>query len=241
MPDAGVHRGPDPRDEAAFREAALPSLRQAVADLSWLWTRGYAELSALKLVGDRHGLTERQRSAVRRCACSDQALAQRSERRVALKEAHGRPIAIDGFNLITTVEAALGGAVVLAGRDGSYRDLLGVHGTYRTVQETRPALVLIGETLEASGVGASRWLLDRPVSNSGRLAQVIRETAAERAWAWDVELVFNPDPLLVESRDVVATADSGILDRCGTWVPLAREVIERMDSEVFLVDLSNSG
>ena len=45
-----------------------------MADFSWLLTRGYAEKGALKLVGDRFSLTERQRLAVMRSACSDQHL-----------------------------------------------------------------------------------------------------------------------------------------------------------------------
>ena len=77
MPDARAHRGPDPRDRDAFAPAAWPRLREAVADLSWLLTRGYAEASSLKLVGDRLALTERQRMAVRRCACADAARARR--------------------------------------------------------------------------------------------------------------------------------------------------------------------
>ena len=49
-------------------------------DLSWLLGRGYAIVSAVKLVGDRWSLTERQRMAVRRAACSDEARAGRLER-----------------------------------------------------------------------------------------------------------------------------------------------------------------
>src|SRR5437763_1300671 len=64
VPDTRSHRGPDPRDGLAFDPSAWPALRAAVADLSWLLERGYAPTSALKLVGDRWSLTERQRAAV---------------------------------------------------------------------------------------------------------------------------------------------------------------------------------
>ena len=86
MPDSRTHRGPDPRDAEAFGPSALPALRGAVADLSWLLERGYAIVSAVKLVGDRWSLTERQRLAVRRAACSDTARARRLSRRVAAAE-----------------------------------------------------------------------------------------------------------------------------------------------------------
>ena len=70
VPDSRSHRGPDPRDAEAFAAHTLPALRAAIADLAWLLNRGYAVVSALKLVGDRWNLTERQRMAVRRSACT---------------------------------------------------------------------------------------------------------------------------------------------------------------------------
>lgn len=237
MPDARMHRGPDPRDAEQFAESQWPRLRAAVADLSWLLGRGYAEVSALKLVGDRYALTERQRRAVMRSACSDAALARRAAHRVGPGALLGRRLWIDGFNVLTTVEAALGGAVVLRGRDGSYRDLAGVHGTYRKVEETRPAIGLIGAALDGLVVGSCLWYLDSPVSNSGRLRSLLLEAAAGAGRAWSVELVMNPDPLLIGSGEVVATADSAILDRCAAWFPLARAVIDAAVPRAHLIDL----
>src|SRR5271168_3872454 len=83
VPDKRTHRGPDPRDADSFGPATWSALRGAVADLSWLLGKGYAPVSALKLVGDRWSLTERQRQAVRRAACSDDARARRTARQVA--------------------------------------------------------------------------------------------------------------------------------------------------------------
>src|SRR6185436_5239108 len=102
----------------------------------------------------------RQISAVQRSSCSDQHLACRSSRRVADVRAQG--IAIDGYNVLTTVETALGGGVVLVGRDGCARDIAGVHGTWRRVAETEPALRAVGERLQQLGVAHCRWFLDRP-------------------------------------------------------------------------------
>ena len=70
------------------------------------------------------------------------------------------------------------------------------------------------------GVGPCTWLLDAPVSNSGRLAEMIR------ALGWAAEVVPDPDPLLIRPGDAVATADAGVLDRCGPWVNLARLLVE---------------
>src|SRR5262249_6294815 len=161
-------------------------------DLSWLLGRGYAHVSALKLVGDRWSLTDRQRMAVYRSACPDAALARRASRRVEPEDLARLPIEIDGVHLLTAPQAALRGAVVLVGRDCCLRDVAGVHGTYRRVAETFPAAGLVGETLAALGAGRCVWHLDRPVSNSGRLRAILLAVAADRGWDWRVEIEINP-------------------------------------------------
>ncbi len=238
LPDSRTHRGPDPRDAEAFGPAALPALRGAVADLSWLLERGYAIVSAVKLVGDRWSLTERQRLAVRRAACSDSARACRHERSMAAADLSHHALLIDGFNVVTTVEAALGGGIVLGCRDGTFRDIAGVHGTYRKVAETMPAVELLGVRLAQLAISQARWLFDRPVSNSGRIRELILEAAKTAGWNWTVELLDSPDPVLKASPEIVATADSAILDHCGRWFNLARDVIEANCPAVMIVDLA---
>ena len=82
MPDRRAHRGPHPEDARLFAAEVHPALRRATGDLCWLLSRGYARESSLKLVGDRYGLLARQRIAVARCACSDEAAADRQSRQV---------------------------------------------------------------------------------------------------------------------------------------------------------------
>ncbi len=60
---------------------------------------------------------------------------------------------VDAFNLITTVEAALAGGVLIKGRDGCLRDMASMHGSYRKVAETIPALHCIGEVMAAADLG----------------------------------------------------------------------------------------
>ena len=55
---------------------------------------------------------------------------------------------IDGFNVVASVESALGGGVLLLSRDGALRDMASVHGSYRLVEETHAALIAIAETIE---------------------------------------------------------------------------------------------
>jgi hypothetical protein len=86
------------------------------------------------------------------------------------------------------------------------------------VQETDAALELIGKALSDWRPAAVKWLLDKPISNSGRLAQRIRELAAANGWDWVVELLFNPDAELKNTDRTVITTDGVILDCAARWV-----------------------
>jgi hypothetical protein len=241
MGDSRRHRGPHPLDEQLFSEAALPKLRYAVADLSWLRTRGYAEPSAIKLVGDRYQLRQRQRVAVGRCACSDSSKAGRAVRRVKPSNVVGNSLAIDGLNVITTIEVALAGGVLLLGRDRCMRDMASFHGSYRLVQETERAVALLVEVVQSMQPSEAVLYIDRPVSNSGRLAEIVRHAAAAHGSNLEALTADCVDETLGESSAVVATADSAILDACDAWLSLAAVVIERHRAEVepmWLLDLA---
>src|SRR5687768_1013397 len=267
MPDKRTHRGAHPEDAELFAPRYHAALRAAVADLSWLLSRAYATPSAVKVVGDRYGLSARQRTAVMRCACADAAMTSRLGREMPIEQLRdgdggggdgagggsggggagaiggaggGSALLIDGYNVLTTVEVALGGGWVLAARDTTFRDMASMHGTFRKVEETAPAIELVGRTLAQLAVGRSVWYLDQPVSNSGRLKAVINEIIAANGWPWDVQIVPNPDAVLIASaatNAIVASADSVILDGCARWLNLARQVIERHVPRANIADL----
>jgi hypothetical protein len=239
-PDRRRHRGAHPEDARLFEASRLASLRVAVSELSWLLSRDYQTKSALKLVGDRHSLRERQRLAVSRAACPEESCAGRGASRVDEREVAGEGLIVDGFNLVITLEAALSGGVLVLGlgRDGCLRDLSSVHGSYRAVEETERAILLAGEALGALAPSSVLWLLDSPVSNSGRLAARVREVASERGWPWEVRVEFNPDREIVNSGLVAVTSDSNVLDGVGRWLNLGRLVVEKYVEQAWVIDLS---
>lgn len=112
-----------------------------------------------------------------------------------------------------------------------------MHGSYRRVEETVPALALIGETLAAVRCGPCHRWLDEPVSNSGRLRGIILNLATERGWSWTVELTSDPDHNLRDSKRVIATADGPVLDGCGLWCNLACELVTKCFPSAPIVDL----
>lgn len=233
-----THRGAAPQDKRLFGTGQLSVLRTAAAELCWLLDRDYAARSAIELVGNRHNLTSRQRMALSRYACSAGDANQRLQHRVEPSEARGNELWLDGYNILTVLESALAGGIVLPGRDGCLRDIAGIHRRYRKVDETKPALHLVGETVSALGATICRWLLDQPVSNSGRLKTLILETAREAGWNMDVELTFSPDHLLSQTNHIIATSDGIVLGRCQRWINLARLIISQRIPEARIVDLS---
>ena len=235
----GRHRGADPEDERSFGARRLADLRQAVSDVCWLLDRGYGISSATELAGDRYHLTRRQRIAVARCSCSGQARERRRSHSVAPSDLCGRELWLDGLNVLTAVETALGGGVILIGRDGCCRDVAGVYSHYRKVEETVPALEMIGKSLAQWGVSGCRWWLDSPVFNSGRLKAIILEAAMAAGWPWGVELVTNPDRVLSTADQIIASADHVILDRCRRWFNLTRQVIASQVPQARVADLGD--
>lgn len=235
-----THRGLASKDERLFSASQLPALRAAAADLCWLLDRGYAPRSALELVGNRHNLTSRQRNAVTRFACSEADVLRREQRRVGPGQLRGWELWLDGFNVLTMLESALAGGIVILSRDGCCRDIAGIHRRYRKMSETISALNLVGETATAWGVTCCRWWLDQPVSNSGRLKTLILEAAINAGWKMEAELTFSPDHVLSHAEQVIATSDGIVLDRCQRWVNLVRIIIAERIPRARLLDLSAS-
>lgn len=231
MPDKRSHRGPHPEDAKLFCDGTLEAIRAAVSDMSWLLSHGYADKSSLKLVGDRYNLTARQRVAVMRSACSDEQCRIRAGKQVDAEAVKKAPLLIDGYNLLITVEAALGHAVLLVARDGCIRDIASIHGTYRKVTETMPAIQTIAHVLGSLGPAEVIWYLDKPVSNSGKLKTLIADYAAQEGLSWHVELVASPDKQLIDTHEIIATSDSVVLDRCDRWLNLGRIVLETIAGE----------
>lgn len=236
VPDTQSHRGAHPEDARDFAPSAEPSLRAAARELSFLLTHDYASDAALKLVGDHHQLTARQRKAVQRASASDRAIAGRRAHRTAGAQLAGQKLSLDGFNCLITVEAMLSGAPILRCRDGMLRDLASVHGTYRSVQESERAVDLLLEALVRRSVAEAHVLLDRPVGNSGRTRALFERRAESRSLSVRVSLTERVDPELACCADIVASSDSWILDRAARSLDLPALVAEDAELALWLVD-----
>jgi len=230
------NRGKEGRDDLLFGAPKMQEkIKEAVTDMRYLLSRGYAQKSSIQFVGYRYRLNARQQQAVQGMSASKQQIEQRQSTGVALGALKGKDIIIDGFNLIIILESALSQAYVFKGLDNCYRDLSSVYGTYKRVQQTEEALLLVGSVLKQAEVSSVLWVLDKPVSNSGRLKTRLRELAEQEQYNWDVILENNPDKYLAESDSIIITSDAWILDRAAIWYNLAGHLIEKAINNVNIV------
>lgn len=236
------HRGKQSSDEQNFVLQAQVGerMRAAVADMAYLLGRGYALPSALQLVGNRYRLNGRQQQALRRVAAAPEEVARRKAKRCALPtEATAENacrLAIDGYNVLIFLEAALSGGYLLRCADGCMRDISGIHGSYHSVEETEAALLLVARTLARyAALSEVLWLFDAPISNSGRLCTRLREMARAVDFplpqGWTVRLDNSPDKELLrlakEEGYIIATGDAWILDELqGNWYDLHADALE---------------
>lgn len=160
-------------------------------------------------------------------AVSPSAVSSRQGKACAIFDLQGATVAIDGFNLLILLEGALSGAYIFKGLDGVYRDISGVHGSYKRVAQSEKAIDLIGQTLADFGVQKVYWYLDKPVSNSGRLKVRLLEKAEEEGYDWEVELVYNPDKSVAEHEGITISADGWVLDESAKWFNLTAVLLEK--------------
>lgn len=232
-------RGYDPSDEICFSETSVKLLRRALDEIVWLLERGYRIKPVVELVGGHYQLTARQRMALQRGAATHEQGLHRAGIMLPMVEVRQTPLNIDGFNLIILLEVALSGSPLILGRDGVLRDLAGLRGTYGIVDKTQLALELVGRALGTLGVPSAKFILDEPVSNSGRLGQLISTEGA--AWGIPVEVLLakNADAALSGAAGVV-TGDSVILDKCSSWFNLGRWIVEEWIPGAWVVNLESS-
>ena len=221
MPDI-VKRGYVPSDDREFTEQ-IDKLRSAGEELYYLINRGYQIKPASTFVGNHHLLSERQRLALVRSISPKDRIEERLEKEINnLKDS---VVYIDTFNTVITLEIAFSGSTLLYCMDGTIRDLAGLRGTYRIIDKTDLAVEAIRKLLETEGVKEAHFLIDAPISNSGRLSSKIEDMFTDSNVNVVCEVINDVDKNLYDRENVI-TSDAIILDNCISWFNLTRRVIK---------------
>lgn len=229
-------RGFSDGDHKDFGKDALPVLSRACHELSWLLDRDYPRDTARDFVGDRYQLTARQRLFMARAVSGKAAASGREAKRLDKQSLAGKNVLVDGFNAIVTLEVALSGGPIVSCEDGTVRDLAGMRGAYRPCDRTGEALRMLLAYFAGIGADSVGFLIDAPVSNSGRLRGIVlREAVPFGGVRVTAGLERDVDAELSASRDVVVTSDSAILDRCAAWSNAVAEIVGGLGG-VWMID-----
>jgi len=221
-------RGYSPGDEREFRGDLLQKCCSAAKDLSFLLNRGYALQGAAAFVGNHYLLSKRQRVAIMRSVASAIDIQRRKAKEILPEQLPADiDVHLDGFNTIITLEVALSASPVLRCMDGTFRDLAGLRGTYRVIDQTRAAIRMILGELDAWQVRSANFFLDAPVSNSGRLKCCIAELGEAFHVAVNIEVINDVDRELYKLPAVI-TSDGIILDRCVSWINLNDSIAKKI-------------
>lgn len=232
------NRGKNTGDDILFSpQKHINKLKLAVHDMKYLLSRNYAEKASSELVGNHYRLKARQIQALRGASASEDQIRNRKNKEVQISDVKDKTIYLDGFNVLILLESLLSEAYIFEGIDGCYRDLSGVHGTYKRVNQTQKAIELIAAFFQKSQVEKLIWVFDQPVSNSGRIKEMILNFAKEKNINWNVELEFNPDKFLVEHAEIAVSSDAWILDHCKNWFNLISYLIIEEKLSVNLVKM----
>lgn len=229
-----VKRGFSPNDEKEFGGSSVDILLKAGRDLQYLLNQGYHIKRASTFVGNHYLLSERQRLALVRAVSSEERIRMRKNKELTSFPPESA-VHIDGLNTIITLEVALSDSVLLKCMDGTIRDLAALRGTYRLIDKTKTAIMLIGKILERNKADKVIFYLDAPVSNSGRLKLQIFELLSAFPFQLEVEVINNVDAVL-EKLDSVITSDAIILDKCASWFNLNARIIEEINVDYPYID-----
>jgi hypothetical protein len=200
-------------------------LQKAAEDFRYLLNRAYPRKAALELVGNRHGLTFDERHLLHRGVFSDADSESRRKRKIPIGKVRNRDLAIDGYNVIITVEAGLSGQPLILGDDGFIRDISGLSGRFKKTGKTEEALQLIFEVVKKVKPYQTLFLFDSPISMSGRLAQEVRDLLKRESLLGDARALKVPEKILIGFPGVIATSDTAIIDRSKKVVDLAGYII----------------
>ena len=233
--DTRSRRGPDPEDSSVFGQDRHEALRRAAFEVCWLLGRGYPLSLAVRVAGDHHQLVARARLALTRGCCSPESAATRQA--LCTRTLLGGRVDVDAFNVIVTLEVARGGGVLFRCADGALRDLAGMRGSYRVVDDTGPAVDLLLRWLDEEGAQEVHVWIDEPVANSGRLRALFEKHPSSAGCPVEVHMVRDADRELV-GRSCVLSADAMVIERALSWANAAGSLLGTWAPDAWVVSLA---
>jgi hypothetical protein len=219
----------------------LKNLQKAAGDFRYLLDRNYPRKATLELVGNRYGLTFEERHLLHRGVFSDSDSKSRQKKRISIKEVQSQDLAIDGHNVLITIEAGLSGRPLIFGEDGFIRDISGLSGSFKKTEMTEKAIQWLIHALRNIKPRKTLFLFDAPISMSGKLAQGVRGLLKKENLAGDAMAVKVPEKILIGFPGVIATSDTAIIDQSKKVLDLAGYILRKKTKLGCLIRLKKKG
>ena len=197
----------------------------AAKDFRYLLNRGYPRKAALDLVGNRYTLTFDQRHLLHRAVFAGTDAESRRRKLLRSRDLRGQDLAIDGHNVLITIEAGLCRRPLILADDGFIRDISGLSGDFKQTATTESALRLVLDVLRTMKLRNILFLFDAPISRSGELAEEVRARLIEAHLPGDALAVKVPERILIGFPGVVATSDTAIINQSEKVLDLAGHVL----------------
>jgi hypothetical protein len=218
---------PEKYGSRVFSFLKSENLQKASEDFRYLLNRAYPRKAALELVGNRYQLTLDQRHLLHRGVFSDMDSQSRRKKKISPNQIRGYDVAIDGYNVLITVEAGLSGRPLVLGDDGFIRDISGLSGNFQKTELTIEAIEYLLNILRRAKPRQTLFLFDSPISRSGELAMEVRGRMKTENLPGDAMAVRVPEKILIGFPGRVATSDTAIIDRSHKVLDLAGYVLSR--------------
>ncbi len=214
-----------PREGLAAGEAAR--LPRAAVDCRFLLGRGYPRQATLTLVGNRYQLTGTARQLLHRGVFAPGVARQRRRKLVPLRQWAGARLAVDGHNVVITLECARRGLPLVAADDGFIRDVGALSRAYRPSDLTTQVVREVVGLLATAGVRQAEFWYDAPMSRSGELAALTRTLLETFALQGDAQAVAVPETRLLSPGTILVSSDTALIDACGQVADVAGELIRQ--------------
>mgnify|MGYP000418544705 CR=1 FL=1 len=213
---------------------SIERIKEAVTDMRYLLSRGYTRKSAAIFVANRYHLTKDERAILYRAVYDEETVRKHREKLVSPSFVNGRILAIDGFNVLITVESGLKGKVLVECDDGFIRDVSAVFGKYVISDYTFRAIELILDYVSTLNPQKTLFFFDSPVSRSGELASNVRSYLRRHGIDGDARAIKKSDIAVLTYGEVVATSDCVIIERADKVFDLAGQIARRHFSSLIL-------
>jgi hypothetical protein len=185
-------------------------------------------------VGDKYQLAKSERLLLYRCIYSSKESEEHRKKLVPLKDVQNQKIAIDGYNVIITVESMLKNKPLILCDDGYVRDISAVHRKYKQTKITVKTVKTVIETLKSNNIKEAVFLFDAQISKSGELASLTRKILKNLGLTGEALTVKKADKKTINQSNVVASSDAVIINKAEKIVDLAGEIIKQKAPEKLL-------